>query len=548
MQKKRLILTDDGGGIAACGSLAGERGQPMTTDYLLGQPLALPQGTHLLGTRDLIEDQWNIEWQLGRPELLDEPLILPPSPWEGAQGPAKVRRDSTTGRYRMWYTVVHPVSYRHFFMHEPDPGPLPGAYCVGYAESDDGLHWHKPELDVWQTPDGRRTNIVFWGCHGGQLGEVLEHVPGGKARFAMAYLDLAGGVEGLCLAWSDDGIHWERDPANPVLPCMSDCQNNIVFNPRLGRYVLITRPYPHASGIYEWDPPGHRHMRRRIAASTSANLRDWTPIRVILYPEQGDLPDFDNMTAMAYGNGFVGFLHVFDGDAGPEQRMTAQLALSSDGLHWQKTGDTPFLEPGFSGQEFDARSVIVSGTWLPLDAKRMLLFCATRAQPKAGDPLSAVGRLAAMTLRRDGFVAATPGRRGRTVVRDNATGEQRVAAGDSTAYLLTREFILPAGGLTVNADASRGAVRVEVVERATTRPYPGFERGECVPFTDDEVAAPVRWQGADIASLAGKPVMLRFILDPGARLYAMRLGEAFEPRIDTNAHECRLREEGVDAI
>jgi len=163
---------------------------------------------------------------------------------------------------------------------------------------------------------------------------------------------------------------------------------------------------------------------------------------------------------------------------------------------------------------------------LPLDERRILLFYAGRAQPRTGDPLSAVGRLAAMTLRRDGFVAATPGQRGPTVARDNATGEQRQApAGDASGYLLTREFVMPVGGLTVNADARRGAVRVEVVDRTTTKPYPGFVRGDCLPLAGDEVAAPVRWQDADIATLAGRPVTLRFILRPGARLYAMRMGE-----------------------
>lgn len=38
----------------------------MTTDYLLGQPLDLSPVAHLLAHRDLIEDPWNIEWQLGR--------------------------------------------------------------------------------------------------------------------------------------------------------------------------------------------------------------------------------------------------------------------------------------------------------------------------------------------------------------------------------------------------------------------------------------------------------------------------------------------------
>lgn len=497
----------------------------MVTDYLLGQPLSLAPGTYLLANSEFIEDQWNIDWHVGRPELLDEPLVMPLSTWENIQGMAKILRDRETGRFRMWYLSCNRISYRHFFMNESAPGPLPGAYCVGYAESDDGLHWRKPELDVWTIPDGQRTNIVFWGHHGGQIGEVFENVPGGKARFAMAYLDVANGVEGICLAWSDDGFHWERDPANPMLPCMSDCQNNIIYNPLLKRYVLITRPYPHASGIYEWDPPGHRHMRRRIAVSTSSDLRTWTPIRVALYPEPGDLPDFDNMTAMAYGSQFIGFLHVFNADTEQAQRMTSYLALSADGLHWQRIRHEPFLTQGFSGQAFDESSVGVSGTWLPLDEQRIVLYYIGRAHAPDQSSWGQV-RLVGMSLRRDGFIYGTPGRSGPTIVRNNTTGDHHVVpTGDSCAYLLTREFILPAGDLYMNADAVRGAVRVEVVNRETTKSYPGFEREQCIPLIADRVDMPVRWQHAELASLVGKPVMLRIVLDPEAQVYAIRLGQ-----------------------
>ena len=69
-----------------------------------------------------------------------------------------------------------------------------------------------------------------------------------------------------------------------------------------------------------------------------------------------------------------------------------------------------------------------------------------------------------------------------------------------------------------------GGVRVEVVDRKTTKSFPGFGRGDCLPLTGDEVAAPVRWKNADIATLVGKPVMLRFVLEPEARLFAVTFG------------------------
>jgi len=494
-------------------------------DYLLGKPLRLAVGTHLLANRDLIEDHWNITWHVGRPELRDPPLVFDVVPsWADAESMAKVLRDSVTGRFRMWYLAFNWTSYWHFFAGKSEPGPLPGAYCVAYAESDDGVQWHRPELDVWTTPDGQRTNIVHWGLQGGQLGDVVENVPGSRGRFTMVYLDHENGSEGICLASSDDGIHWRRDPANPVLQCVSDCQNNIVFDARAQRYVLLTRPYPHASGIYEWDPPGNEHMRRRIAVSTSVDLRNWTPIRVAIFPEHDDLPDFDNLTAFAYGNDMVGLLHVFDASAGREQRMTSYLALSSDGLNWQRIKHEPFMTQGFSGLGFDDHSISVSGTCLPLDDNLLAMFYIGNSS-KGDSPYKQV-RLASITLRRDGFAYAEPAPpKAQQVVRDNLSGQTAIKpAGDGRGYLLTREFILPAPHLSLNVDARNGhGVTYELVNHRTTVAYPGFESECCEPITGDAIRAPLRWRGADLSRLVGEPVMLRLILSAGARVYAVHL-------------------------
>ncbi len=67
----------------------------MKPDCLLGQPMTLVTGTHLLTQCDLVEDQWNIAWQFGRPELPAEPLVLPPAPWEDIQQGAAIRTPSS---------------------------------------------------------------------------------------------------------------------------------------------------------------------------------------------------------------------------------------------------------------------------------------------------------------------------------------------------------------------------------------------------------------------------------------------------------------------
>lgn len=494
----------------------------MQTSYLLGRPLTLGLGTHILAPNDMVMDHWNIIWKLGEPVFHNFVFQSEPEPWLDVEGACKILYDKDNGIFRMWYLVVNVESYRHFFRGGAEKGPLPGAYCTAYAESENGIQWRKPQLDVFQTSDGMKTNIVHWGHHGGQLGEVIENPRGSTRRYAMVYLDLPPGRrEGICLAWSDDGIHWDRDPDNPVLACPSDCKNNVIYNQELGRYILITRPHPHSSGIYEWTPPGNRSMRRRIALSTSENLREWGSIRTILYPGNDDPPDFDNMTVISYGNNYVGFLHTFDDDLYAGQVMSAHLVLSRDGLHWSRPVRAPFLCPGFSGRGFDNGSIGVSGAIVPFENDRILLFFSGRAEVTEQGKMPS-GRMATISLRRDGFLYCSVGPFGSKGSRIWKRGLefQTAERADNLGFLLTHEFVVPGPELTLNCDASRGLIRAEVIQGPTGEILEGFSRDDCVAISIDSVQAPVRWkERRNIGEMVGKPIMLRLILD-NANVYS----------------------------
>ena len=75
------------------------------------------------------------------------PLLRPELPWEhgNMQMFGSVLRGAD-GRFRAWYEVVE----------------APWRVRLAYAESDDGLDWRKPELDVFRD-GGQATNIVFDG-------------------------------------------------------------------------------------------------------------------------------------------------------------------------------------------------------------------------------------------------------------------------------------------------------------------------------------------------------------------------------------------------
>ena len=96
--------------------------------------------------RELFVDDFVIEHLLGGAMLrLHRPVpreivIVHDAPWEGTScGYHTVFQDGDI--YRMYYRGMH------FDLSEPKPDEeLEPVYC--YAESDDGITWRKPDLDI----------------------------------------------------------------------------------------------------------------------------------------------------------------------------------------------------------------------------------------------------------------------------------------------------------------------------------------------------------------------------------------------------------------
>ncbi|MBC7288835.1 MAG: hypothetical protein H5T86_12535, partial [Armatimonadetes bacterium] len=97
------------------------------------------------------------------------------------------------------------------------------------------------------------------------------------------------------------------------------------------------------------------------------------------------------------------------------------------------------------------------------------------------------------TLRIDGFVS--------------------VEAPLSGGEVLTRPLVFSGRELLLNVSTSAaGSIRVELQDPVGNA-IPGFSLAECPEIFGDFLARPVRWKsGAELASLAGQPVRLRFEL------------------------------------
>src|SRR5687767_13362379 len=126
-----------------------------------------------------------------------EPVLTEDKPWEIAIGWSSIYRHPQTGKYQLWYQ-----SYNVGRTTDKRLGCV-----VCYAESDDGLTFTKPELDLFPFEDVKKTNIVLVG--GGVYGDrycnsvlVDEREPDPNRRYKMAYYDWS-----LNDGRPEDGLH-----------------------------------------------------------------------------------------------------------------------------------------------------------------------------------------------------------------------------------------------------------------------------------------------------------------------------------------------------
>ena len=118
-------------------------------------PITLSEHPQLFLDDDVIATTANIQRVLNPPRKHpDNPLpFVPEYPWEMARmDPGCVIYDAARDVFRMWYTVLMDKQrYADNFGY------------VGYAESEDGIHWRKPLFDIHEFEGRRPTNIVFKG-------------------------------------------------------------------------------------------------------------------------------------------------------------------------------------------------------------------------------------------------------------------------------------------------------------------------------------------------------------------------------------------------
>jgi len=432
----------------------------------------------------LIDEMSALERIFHRPTKEPAPVIVPDRPWEessflGIVGNS-VLYDEEAKQYRMYYIIYQMIGLserQHFAV----------------AVSDDGLNWTKPELGVADFRGSKANNLLV-DYESPRYAEELffytnviydrrDPDPARRYKSLGFLLNHKTGARGTTVSFSPDGLHFTDAPENPVLP-NGDTNTLLGWDDRIGKYVA----YPRTDGPTS---------ARDIGYSTSDDFIHWTPTQTVMEPIAGDPPHFEiyGMPVVKYEGLYLGFPWAFIA-AGLEP-LDTQLAVSRDGVTWQRDPNAPMFIPRGPAGAFDDSYAITAN---PIVVGDEILFYYMACGFPHGYAFTTErkfeGAIGLARLRLDGFASLS-------------------CFADSGGHVVTRPLTFAGRRMVVNCGCERGWLRVEL-QREDGTPIPGFAEADCDPISTDAIRQPVTWHGnADVSALAGTPIRVRIVVGDG---------------------------------
>lgn len=428
-----------------------------------------------------------------------EPVLVADRPWEGGRvyTYGSVHYDEATRQFRLWYMA----RIQRADGTKPAPQLRSGGQdVVLLATSADGLAWEKPALGL-HAFDGATANNIVFDAHSPAI--VVDRAERDPAR---RYKLLAYHRGGYLAAFSADGVRWTEATKNPVFA--GGDTMSLTQDPRTGEYLAyFKKPDPSGPGRVVW-------MTR------SRDIQTWSEAKLVLRTDEEDnrwatrpeqRTDVYGMTVLPHAAGFVGLPRIFRvidelpkatkkgvGQSGQDGPIDVQLATSADGETWHRATPRLAMIPRGAPGTFDG-GVILGTTNGGVEVGDEFWLYYTAINTGHGAPIppkqSAIGRA---VWRRHGFVS--------------------LDAGPAGGRVETHRLRFGAPEIILNADASRGEVRVALCE-ADGRPLAGRALADCVPLRADETRWRVRWRGG--AAVPTDRAVKVVIELTGARLYSI---------------------------
>ncbi len=379
-----------------------------------------------------------------------------------------------------------------------------------HAESEDGVRWTNPRV-AWERRRGYGCSVVDDGTRQPDPSRRFK-----GAHWSSTIDDKPGDDGGMWVGFSPDGFNWTLSDKSPVLRTWPDGWDKYVRHgvgdtldvyddPFAKCYRVAIKVNAVAEDGYAPAPKAGKTFRRLIGMSTSKDFVNWeTPWRIHV-PDAKDegLLEFYGMGGMHLrGRLHIGLVRVLRGDlpcdpGGPVDGIGyTVLAASRDGVTWHRYRE-PFLDRNPEPGSWDHAMTWMSHA-VPVGDEMFFYYGGYARGHKIESKTERQIGLARM--KKDRYVALTP------------TGEQ--------GTLLTKPFLVSGDKLTINADASRGEVRVRLLDE-NSKPLETLGKAEAQPITGDVLAKEVQWEKS-IQALRGKVVRLEFKVQ-GAAFFGFEL-------------------------
>ncbi|WP_232107347.1 hypothetical protein [Gimesia alba] len=373
-----------------------------------------------------------------------------------------------------------------------------------YAESNDqGLHWNKPNLGLFDIPEMPQGNVVmalsndtFLTTHnftpfidtnpqtakaqrykalgGGRYPEA--NWGGWKSPDERAQLRDQYGPGGLKAFASADGIKWELMQREPVLNedlGSFDSQNGAFWSEAEQQYVVYFR----------WFDQGRRAIRR----STSKNFLDWTkPVDMQANEPKEHLYTSGTQPYFRAPHIYIALPTRFQARKGAITDI-AFMATRPGSDRYHRHFKEAFIRPGLGERGWGNRANYITYNVVQTSPTEMSMFMYGGGQ---------------YVLRLDGFIS--------------------IHASYETGEFTTKPLQFAGNQLELNYSTSgAGRMRVELQDESGT-PLPGFSLEDCDEIYGDHIARIVTWkEQSDLSKLIGKTVRLRFVMNE-SDLYSIR--------------------------
>ena len=469
--------------------------------------------------RELFVDQYVIEQldgvrlELHRP-IRREIVFRTDAPWEG-NGSAYQSIFHDGDIYRMYYRGGHHVASKAY---EKDKNSWE-TLCL--AKSRDGIHWTRPDLDIVEFQGSKKNNLILDAAMVSEIGGSPAHTAAFKdanpdcpneERYKIVIV--GSKPRGLYLLVSADGTHFQLKSKQPFTTTGAFDSQNLMFWDSVGK---VYREY-------------HRQFDkgvRGIMTAVSQDPDNFPEPRWLEYPDAAEQALYTNQIHPYYRAPHIlmgfpmryndrGWSPSMNELPGLEERQfrakheprfgttvtDSTFMTSRDGVTFSRWGEA-FIRPGPATKD----------TWVYGDNFIFWGMLQTKSDLEgAPDEISLYATegywegnstsVRRYTLRQDGFVSATAGWKG--------------------GSLLTKPLVFEGTRLELNfATSAAGSIRVEIQD-VDGKPLDGFALADCPEIFGDTITRTVTWKDTqDLSPLSGKPIRLRFELQD-ADLYSFR--------------------------